>query len=206
MMDPVALSATTFAEYAAANRRRRAEIVTTRHAWEVEETAGARFYQPIVDAIRVAAESEDPAAVLAGAVAAAELTGQPRAFAEVADGFAAWWPRARAQALPIGTAALRLGGLEVTVTPHLVLRTRRGDHHLVLFHLKEDPLTRDTANAALRVLQLCTPDLLPDATPLVVDLRRAREFRLSRTLNTAGLDAWLTAQAAAYTTHWHATA
>ncbi|SES46867.1 hypothetical protein SAMN04487818_116136 [Actinokineospora terrae] len=203
----VVTSATAFAEYAAGGRARRTEIVVAAHEREgIPDHFGRVFYQPILAAIEVAARAEDPAAVLAEAVEAAELTGQPRAYDEVAAGFLAWWRKARLTAVDCGATVLRVGGVELTVAPHLAVRGRSGGLQVVLFHLKEAPLTRDGANAALRVLAVCADDLLAGAEPLVVDLRRAREYRLARNTNIDNLDAWLTAEAAAYASHWHSTA
>ncbi|PPK65851.1 hypothetical protein V5P93_000259 [Actinokineospora auranticolor] len=203
----VTATASSFVEYAAGGRRRRTEIVTAAHEREDEpEHYGRVFYVPILRAIRAAARSDDPAAVLAEATAAAELNGQPRAFAEVSDGFLAWWRGARRTAVHCRSTVVRVGELNVAVAPHLAVRDRAGETHTVLFHLKEAPLTRDAANAALRLMAVCAGDLLPGAHPLVVDLRRAREYRLPRNTNTTTLDAWLTAEASAYTTHWHTTA
>ncbi|WP_436493271.1 hypothetical protein [Actinokineospora sp. HUAS TT18] len=189
---PAQINTMSFAEYATGGRSRRTEIVTAR-------SATVDFYGPILRALRQAAASDEPAAVLSAAIEATELSGQSRAYTELAEGFQSWWPR-RAALTSTGTSTLRVGEVDVTVSPHLALRTSAGEQ-VVLFHLKEQPLTRDAANAALRVLQICMSDLLPGATPLVVDLRRSQEFRLPRNTNIDRLDAWLTAQAAAFTTH-----
>ncbi|MBM7771355.1 rhodanese-related sulfurtransferase [Actinokineospora baliensis] len=206
----VVTSATAFAEYAAGGRARRTEIVVSAHEREgVPDHYGRIFYQAILAAIDVAARAEDPAAVLADVVAEAEtagVSGQPRAYEEVAAGFLAWWRKAKLTAVDCGATILRVDGLELTVAPHLAVRGRSGGLQVVLFHLKEAPLTRDGANAALRLLAVCAADLLPGAEPLVVDVRRAREYRLSRGTNLDNLDAWLAAEAAAYTAHWHSTA
>ncbi|WP_026316486.1 hypothetical protein [Actinokineospora enzanensis] len=202
--DAVTVSASSFAEYAAGDRRRRTEIVTAAHERAADpDNCGRVFYLPILAAMATAARSEYPERVLSGAVAAAELNGQPRAFAEVADGFLAWWWRSRLTAVDSGATVLRVGELELVVAPHLAVRDRHGGTQIVLFHLKEAPLTKDAANAALRVLAVCEPELLAGARPLVVDVRRAKEHRLRRDLSTTRLDAWLSAEAAAYSTHWH---
>ncbi|MGQ0842266.1 hypothetical protein [Actinokineospora sp.] len=202
----VVLNVTTFAEYAASGRHRRTEIVTTQSA---DDFRGRFFYQPILDAIRQAAVAPDPTPVLAEAIARADLTGQHRAYTEIAAGFLAWWRRTHAIPLRPRTTTLRIADLDLTVTPHLAIHphprsttlTTTANAQIVLFYLKEPPLPRDASSAALRILQICQPDLLPNATPLVVDLRRAREHRLPHNTNPTTLDAWLTAEAAAYTTH-----
>ncbi|WP_051385750.1 hypothetical protein [Actinokineospora inagensis] len=203
----VGTSATAFAEYAAGDRRRRTEIVVSAHERDgVPEHYGRVFYRPMLAAIERAARADDPAGVLAEAVSAAELTGQPRAYEQVAAGFLAWWRKARVTPVPCGATIVRFADLELTVAPHLAVRGRSGGLRAVLFHLKEAPLTRDAANAALRLLAVRVDEVLPGAEPLVVDLRRAREHRLARNTNIPNLDAWLAAEASAYTTHWYSTA
>ncbi|CRK61025.1 hypothetical protein [Alloactinosynnema sp. L-07] len=191
---PAMIATTSFAEYATSDRTRRTEIVAGR--------PGVDFYGPILRALRQAAASDEPEPLLSAAIDATDLSGQSRAYTELSDGFLTWWPRTRATLTSTGTSNLRVGDVDVSVAPHLGMRSSAGEH-AVLFHLKEQPLTKDAANAALRVLQICMSDLLPGATPLVVDLRRAREFRLARNTNVERLDAWLTAQAAALATHLH---
>ncbi|WP_143219342.1 hypothetical protein [Actinokineospora bangkokensis] len=203
----VVVTAPAFAEYAGAGRRGRGEIVVDQHARALDEGHHAHvFYKPLVEAIQVAVSEPDPAAVLAEAAGRAELNGQARAFEEVAAGFLPWWRRLRATPLAVGRSAVDFGTLEVSVAPHLAFRDRHGDEHVVLLHLKEPPLPRDAANAALRLLERCALDLQPGARPLVLDTRRGKELRLSRSVSVAKLDAWLAAEASAYLTHWCRTA
>jgi hypothetical protein len=189
------ISTTSFAEYATGGRRRRTEIVTAQLM-----AGNVQFYRPILDAITEASSADDPAAVLAQAIDQADLTGQQRAFTEIRDGFLSWHHSTRATPIPTATSTLRVGDVDVSVTPHLGIRSSAGDQ-AVLFHLKEQPLHRDAAYAALRVLQICMAEVLPGGSPLVVDLRRAREFRLPHNTNLPSMDAWLTASASALTTH-----
>ncbi|WP_424183898.1 hypothetical protein ACOBQX_18255 [Actinokineospora sp. G85] len=199
----ITVPAPSFAEYAAADRRGRNGIVVDQHARQADAEHYAHvFYRPITDAITTSLTAPDPTAALTAATESAELNGQARAFEEVAAGFSRWWKAARATPVPVGESILRFGSLAVAVRPHLGFRDRAGVEHAVLLHLKEAPLARDAANAALRMLDRCMLDLLPGAVPLVVDVRRAKQYRLSRSVNVELLDAWLAAQASAYVTHW----
>jgi hypothetical protein len=193
------LGALTFAEYATGSRSRRGEIVSTRRI-PAEEYVGAQYYQPLLSAIPVALGSGDPAAVLTVAAQGLEFSGQERAYAEASAGLLAWWRRTRGQVVPVGESVLETGGLRVDVTPHLGYRTRSGAE-VALFHLKEAELGRDTAVAAARLMQVCLLDLLPGATPVVVDARRAKVYRIPPQTNLVKLDAWLASQAAAYVQH-----
>jgi len=206
-MGNVVVATSSFVEYAAAGRRGRTEIVADQHARAVDEEHYAHvFYRPVIEAVQACVTDPDPAATLAAAVAGAELNGQARAFTEVAEGFLRWWRGRGATPVAVGSALLGFGSLDLAVSPHLAFEDRRGDEHVVLLYLKEAPLPRDAANAALRVLDRCMPELRPGARPLVLDTRRGRELRLSRSVSVPKLDAWLAAEASAYLTHWCRTA
>ncbi|SDD85535.1 hypothetical protein [Actinokineospora iranica] len=203
-METVAINTASFAEYAAGDRRRRTEIIASQHdRARVPGHNATLFYRPILAAIHTAVSAQDPEAALTAIPVPDDLTGQARAFAEVTTGFLHWWRQTKATPIPTATTTLRVADLDVEVAPHLGIRTRQGAHHAVLLYLKEAPLPRDAANAALRLLQIRMSDLIPGATPLVVDVRRAKEHRLPKNTNTTTLDAWLTAEASAYTSHWH---
>ena len=193
------LGALTFAEYATGSRTRRGEIVASRRI-PADEYVGAQYYAPLLAAIPVALASGDPAAVLTVAAQGLELSGQDRAYKEASAGLLAWWRRARGEVVEVGDSVLETGGLRVDVTPHLGYRTKAGAE-VALFHLKEAELTRDTAVAAARLMQVCLLDLLPGATPVVVDARRAKAYRIPPQTNLVKLDAWLASQAAAYVRH-----
>ena len=193
------LGALTFAEYATGTRSRRAEIVASRRI-PADEYVGAQYYAPLLAAIPVALASADPVAVLTVAAQGLELSGQDRAYQEASAGLLTWWRRTRGTVVPAGESVLETGGLRVDVTPHLAYRTKTGTE-VALFHLKEAELTRDAAVAAARLMQVCMLDLLPDATPVVVDARRAKTYRIPAQTNLVKLDAWLASQAAAYAKH-----
>ncbi len=76
----------------------------------------------------------------------------------------------------------------------------------VLAYLKSQPLTQESANVGLRLLEYTIGTTLPEATPIVLDARRGRAFSMSRRTNTAKLDALIIAEAAGYVAHWGATA
>ncbi|MGW5050648.1 hypothetical protein [Actinokineospora sp. NPDC004072] len=199
---PVTLSALTFAEYATGTRTRRTEIVATRRI-PADEYVGAQYYAPLLEAIPVALASADPTAVLTVAAQGLELSGQERAYAEATDGLLEWWRRTRGVVVTSGESILETGGLRINVTPHLAYRTKTGSE-VALFHLKEAELPRDTAIAAARLMQVCMLDLLPDATPVVIDTRRSRAYRIPANTNLPKLDAWLASQATAYVNHQRA--
>lgn len=209
-MAPISVTALSFTEYVMSGQRGRISIVNEqRRIYLSSEHWIAGFYNPMRDAMRRAANSPDPEAELEKAVAVAlehPRAGQLRAFEELRDGFLPWLLETRATGVPTGSARWHAGDLELRVRPHLGLRAPDGSRAAVLVYVKETPLTQESANVALRILQQTMDDVLPDATPLVLDARRGRAFRMSRRTNLAKLDALIAAEAAGYVVHWRMSA
>ncbi|NUT93721.1 MAG: hypothetical protein HOY78_17040 [Saccharothrix sp.] len=164
------------------------------------------FYNPMRDAMRRAANSIDPDAELDAAVRSASRNGQPRAFEELREGFLPWLRSTRATGVPVAATRWEAGDLTLRVRPHLGLRMPDDSTAAVLVYVKETPMTQEAANVGLRILQRTIDRTLPGATPLVLDARRGRAFRMSRRTNLAKLDALIAAEAAGYVVHWRMSA
>lgn len=161
------------------------------------------FYGPLRAGLRRAVNAPNPSQVLADVIANARPA-QRGHYLGVITGFNTWWPRVHATGVRAHDAAWTCGSLTVSVTLPIGLRHRDGSTHLMFGYLKGEPLQADAARLLARMLEHLIPDMLPGATPLVVDLRRGKPFRLAANTNRADLDALLVAEAAKYTTHWHA--
>ncbi|MFD1149028.1 hypothetical protein [Saccharothrix hoggarensis] len=209
-MEPISVTALSFTEYVMSGQRGRISIVSDqRRIYLSPDQWVAGFYNPMRDAMRRAANSPDPAAELEAAVAAAHRLprpGQPRAFEELREGFLPWLKATRATGVPTAAARWQAGELALRVRPHLGLRMPDGERAAVLVYVKEPPMTQEAANVGLRILQQTTADTLPGATPLLLDARRGRAFRMSRRTNLAKLDALIAAEAAGYVVHWRMSA
>ena len=96
---------------------------------------------------------------------------------------------------------MRLGGLEIGVTPQLGLRKSDGHRYATWLYFKEEPLAKDAAQLALWLLDAAMPQLLPGGEPLVVDVRRAKEFRLTAR-DRDRLRPWAQSEASAFMTLW----
>jgi len=83
---------------------------------------------------------------------------------------------------------------DVRVRPLAILDDRRVTRH-VAFYLKQQPLTKDAANAMLRLLTLTEA-----GDYAVLDVRRGRFFKPVKTAR--GFDAWLEGQAQSFATMW----
>ena len=199
----VSVTALSFTEYVMSGQRGRINIVSEqRGMYLTDDPKVCGFYNPIRDAMRRAVSSTEPELELKKAVMNANRTGQPRAFEEIAGGFLPWLASFRATGVPVDPAVYRVGDLTLKVRPHLGLRKRDGSAYAVLVHTKEVPLTREAANVGLRILQHTISDTLPDATPLVLDVRRGKAYQMPVRTNLAKLDVLIAAEAIGYVTHW----
>jgi hypothetical protein len=209
-VEPISVTALSFTEYVMSGQRGRINIVSEqRRIYLSSEQWVAGFYNPMRDAMRRAANSPDPADELEKAVEGAHRqprAGQPRAFEELREGFLPWLQSTRATGVPTAAAKWQAGDLTLRVRPHLGLLAPDGSRSAVLVYVKEAPMTQETANVGLRILQQTVPDTLPGAEPLVLDARRGRAFRMSRRTNLAKLDALIAAEAAGYVVHWRMSA
>ncbi|WP_188987357.1 hypothetical protein [Saccharopolyspora thermophila] len=207
-MDGVQISLGSFLDYVRSTPRGCAGIVRDQREIYLDETSMAwAFYGPFRLALRRAVTSPDALEIIAAAVRQARPV-QQQHFRELQVGFQRWWQRARVTGVPMTSGCWRSGDLAITVSERSSLALRHPDGRLevVLPYLKEPQLEADSANLALRVLEQAMPGLLPGATPMVLDVRRGRPFRLRRNANRAELDALLAAETAKYLTHWSAVA
>ncbi|MFI9812463.1 hypothetical protein [Saccharothrix variisporea] len=207
MVEPVSVTALSFTEYVMSGQRGRISIVSEqRSVYLGADPWVCGFYNPMRDAMRRAANSIDPDAELDAAVRSASRNGQPRAFEELREGFLPWLRSTRATGVPVAATRWEAGDLTLRVRPHLGLRMPDGSTAAVLVYVKETPMTQEAANVGLRILQRTIDATLPGATPLVLDARRGRAFRMSRRTNLAKLDALIAAEAAGYVVHWRMSA
>ncbi|MEU7526793.1 hypothetical protein AB0A74_13770 [Saccharothrix sp. NPDC042600] len=207
MVEPVSVTALSFTEYVMSGQRGRISIVSEqRSVYLGADPWVCGFYNPMRDAMRRAANSIDPDAELDAAVRAASRNGQPRAFEELREGFLPWLRSTRATGVPVAATRWEAGDLTLRVKPHLGLRLPDDSTAAVLVYVKERPMTQEAANVGLRILQRTIDRTLPGATPLLLDARRGRAFRMSRRTNLAKLDALIAAEAAGYVVHWRMSA
>ncbi|MEJ2856452.1 MULTISPECIES: hypothetical protein [unclassified Saccharothrix] len=207
MVEPVSVTALSFTEYVMSGQRGRISIVSEqRNVYLGADPWVCGFYNPMRDAMRRAANSIDPDAELDAAVRSASRNGQPRAFEELREGFLPWLRSTRATGVPVAATRWEAGDLTLRVRPHLGLRMPDDSTAAVLVYVKEPPMTQEAANVGLRILQRTIDKTLPGATPLLLDARRGRAFRMSRRTNLAKLDALIAAEAAGYVVHWRMSA
>ncbi|MBE1471658.1 hypothetical protein [Kibdelosporangium phytohabitans] len=181
-------------------------IVREHRAMYLDPTnQAATFYEPIRSAFRRAVSSIDPAVVLDGAVRKATKAQLPH-YEELQSGFMMWWSRTKATGVPVRDGEWVEGGLVVTLRQLIGVRCTDGTTFVVFPYVKSPEMNQAAADLLLRILEREMERLLPGGTPVVLDVRRSKTYRLRRNTNRHELDALLAGEAAKYVAHWQAAA
>ncbi|UQU68496.1 hypothetical protein COUCH_12470 [Couchioplanes caeruleus] len=103
-------------------------------------------------------------------------------------------------------ALASVGPLAVKINPHFGLRYADGRREAVRLHFDEEPPTPEAVTATLHLMARHMDQILPNAEPVLVDLRRGTTHRLDPAAKTSDVEHWLAGEAAAFTAMWAATA
>jgi hypothetical protein len=103
-------------------------------------------------------------------------------------------------------AIATVGPLAVKINPHFGLRFSDGRREAVRLHFDEEPPTPEAVTATLHLMARHMDQILPNAEPVLVDLRRGVTHRLDPATKVDDVESWLTGEAAAFTAMWSATA
>ncbi|AOS63053.1 hypothetical protein [Actinoalloteichus hymeniacidonis] len=191
----------TFVSYTASGGAARITTIhQQRRRYENPEPAAFNFYRRPADAIRAGLATHREELAMTTMVQQAHAVQRPH-YEAIADGWLAlladWHPRL----VDVGRARWSSGNLEVRISPHLGLLDDDNRLWSVFLHFKEAELTREGSYAPLRLMEQNMDELLPGGAPLVIDVRRSRVFKATNR-SRQRLDAWLTGEAAAFSTHW----
>jgi len=107
---------------------------------------------------------------------------------------------------PTRDALGMLGNLPVKINPHFGLRYADGRGEAVRLHFDEDPPLSEAAVATLHLMARHMDLVLPNATPVLVDLRRGHVLRPDPSVKAAEVERWLSGEAAAFASMWGTTA
>jgi hypothetical protein len=99
-----------------------------------------------------------------------------------------------------------LGNLPVKINPHFGLRYDDGHGEAVRLYLDEQPPTDENVLATLHLMARHMDQVMPHATPVLVDLRRGVAHRPDASVKADQVERWLTGEAAAYAATWSAAA
>jgi hypothetical protein len=103
-------------------------------------------------------------------------------------------------------ALASVGPLAVKINPHFGLRYADGHREAVRLHFDEAPPTPEAVTATLHLMGRHMDQILPNAEPVLVDLRRGTTHRIDPAARATDVESWLTGEAAAFTAMWTATA
>jgi hypothetical protein len=102
-------------------------------------------------------------------------------------------------------ALASVGPLAVKINPHFGLRYEDGRREAVRLHFDEAPPTPAAITATLHLMARHMDQVLPNAEPVLVDLRRGVTHRIDPGAKPADIESWLAGEAAAFTTMWSTT-
>jgi hypothetical protein len=103
-------------------------------------------------------------------------------------------------------ALASVGPLAVKINPHFGLRYADGRREAVRLHFDDAPPTPEAVTATLHLMGRHMDQVLPNAEPVLVDLRRGTTHRIDPAARATDVESWLTGEAAAFTAMWTATA
>ena len=99
-----------------------------------------------------------------------------------------------------------VGPLAVKINPHFGLRFADDRREAVRLHFDEEPPTPEAVTATLHLMARHMDQILPNAEPVLVDVRRGVRHRIDPAARAADVESWLAGEAAAFTAIWAATA
>ncbi|HEV7964897.1 MAG TPA: hypothetical protein VGP57_20300 [Actinoplanes sp.] len=103
-------------------------------------------------------------------------------------------------------ALASVGPLAVKINPHFGLRYADGRREAVRLHFDDASPTPEAVTATLHLMARHMDQILPNAEPVLVDLRRGTTHRIDPAARATDVESWLTGEAAAFTAMWTATA
>ena len=104
-------------------------------------------------------------------------------------------------------ALASIGPLAVKINPHFGLRYEEDNRReAVRLHFDEEPPTPEAITATLHLMARHMDQILPNAEPVLVDLRRGATHRMDPAAKPGDIERWLAGEAAAFTAIWAATA
>jgi hypothetical protein len=99
-----------------------------------------------------------------------------------------------------------VGPLAVKINPHFGLRYEDDRREAIRLHFDEAPPTPEAITATLHLMARHMDQILPNAEPVLVDLRRGIAHRIDPAAKATDIESWLAGEAAAFTAMWAATA
>ncbi len=199
LSSPPTVTLTTFTDFVAATGTARIGKARDAKAFYQQGYAPKRdFYKLLRDRIDVCFAAGWDASQLKTALKDVHDAKKISNYEDCRKGLTRWVGRKTIVSHPSLRETWESGGLRVTINPELHADIN-GDPHLIKHYFKADALSKQKANLILHLLGKCAPK---ETTVGVLDLRRSKLF--TPTVEIAGMDALLDAEALAMSALWNA--
>jgi hypothetical protein len=109
-----------------------------------------------------------------------------------------------AEVTPTRDALGMIGSLPVKINPHFGLRFADGRGEAVRLFFDEEPPSELASVATLHLMERHMDLVLPNASAVLVDLRRGEVLRRDPSVKEGEVERWLAGEAAAFSTMWAA--
>jgi hypothetical protein len=195
----LSITMTTFVDFVSTNGT--ARLTAVRRAKQYYENGYALerdFYKPFRDRVDDIFNSGWDAQELKKSLAGVTEPTKIDNYEECRQGLTKWVGCKTITALPAKRGTWTGSALQVSVNPELHVEID-GKPYLIKLYMKSDALSKQKANTALHLLGKKAP---AGTTVGVLDVRRSKLF--VPTVKIAGMDALLTAEAAALVSLWEA--
>lgn len=99
-----------------------------------------------------------------------------------------------------------VGGLAIKINPHLGLRAEDGAAQAIRLFFDDRPPSSEVVTATLYLMSRHMDQILPDAAPVLVDVRRGAALTTTPSAKTAEVERWLAGEATGFASMWTAAA
>lgn len=200
------VSLTTFVEYLTAGSSGRIDCVQRQRAvYEAAYVPAGDFYADIIRAMQDGRRAGDDELAVRRAIAKQQDDTRRTHYETIATAWLAWLStQPRMKPLHVGRAIWATAALDVGISPQFAVQLPDGSERVIVLWLKASELTSDAVKATLRLLDRHMPELRPDATASVLDVRRRHLYLPSRRRLRKDYDGWLEAEALGFAHLWQA--
>ena len=205
----VKTSLVSFMEFLDVPPRKSIDVIKRHRDERRRRSKGAPpYYWPFLAAIRRAVSSLHTLPEIAAVVDKQSDLAKRGNYAEVYQGFQSWWSRVEACGVPVargttwchGELIVPIRGDRESGMGVFAVEYRDGTIEVILPYFKQEK--PEDVDLVLRIMEHTMGDLVAEASPMVLDARRSREFRLSARRDRGELDVILESGAEMYVRAW----
>lgn len=193
----------TFVDYLSSSPSQRLSCVQRhRETYAKPYVPGGDFYGEFVRAVQRGRKLGNDEMNIAAAVARQQSPRRSH-YDEIGEAWLEWIAaEGRPEAVSVGRTSWSLDVIEVGISPEIALRRTDGTVQVVKLWMKSPELTKEAANATLRLLTRHMPRLHEGGQPAVLDVRRKRLHVPSKRALRRNYDDWLETEAVGFALLW----